>query len=112
MTGLIMGLLGSAILTVTTTFWGVVACVAMTGLGFAAIYPVLVAWLTLLFAERAPKIGSAMFILAAMGGATMPWLVGFLSTHGNNLRAGLLVPVAACAVMLVFLLWIPRRVAS
>ena len=110
--GLAAGLLGSAVLLATRTFWGVAACVALTGLGFAAIYPVLIAWMTLQFGQRARRIGNIMFVLSALGGATMPWFVGFLSTHENSLRAGLLVPVAACAAMLLFLLCIPSRVSS
>jgi len=96
----------------TSTFWGIAACVALTGFGFAAIYPVLVAWMTKQLGEQVRRIGSIIFVLAAMGGATMPWLVGFFSTHEHTLRAGLLVPVASCAVMLAFLFWIPKGVAS
>ena len=110
--GLSMGLAGSAILLVVRTFGGVAACVALTGLGFAAIYPVLVAWMAKHFGKRARRIGSLMFALAGMGGAVVPWVVGFFSTRLGNLRAGLLVPVASCLVMLGLLLGIPRRVAG
>jgi fucose permease len=41
-----------------------------------------------------------MFALASLGGATMPALVGFTSTHAGSLRAGLLVPFIACLAML------------
>ena len=110
--GLSMGLAGSAILLAVRTFGGVAVCVALTGLGFAAIYPVLVAWMAKHFGERARRIGSLMFALAGMGGAVVPWVVGFFSTRLGNLRAGLLVPVASCLVMLGLLLGIPRRVAD
>lgn len=110
--GLSMGLAGSGALLDASTFWGVAVCVGVTGLGFAAIYPVLVAWMAKHFGERARRLGSVMFALAGMGGAVVPWVVGFLSTHLGSLRGGLLVPVASCFVMLGLLLWIPRRVAT
>ncbi|MGH9734863.1 MAG: MFS transporter, partial [Candidatus Acidiferrales bacterium] len=101
--GLLMGWAGSAVLLVAKTFWGVAACSAVCGLGFAAVYPVLVAWMTKQFGERARRIGNILFALSALGGATMPWLVGFFSTRESDLRAGLLVPVVACVAMLLCL---------
>jgi fucose permease len=111
-TGLLMGLAGSGILLATSTFWGVAASVGLAGLGFAAVYPVFVAWMAKQFGERARRVGSILFALSALGGATMPWLVGFFSTQEGNLKAGLLVPVAACVAMLVFLFWVPKRVTG
>ena len=37
---------------------------------------------------------------AAFGGATMPWAVGFVSTQTGNLRAGLVLPLISCVVMI------------
>ncbi len=111
-TGLTMGLAGSGALLAASTFWGVAACVALTGLGFAAIYPVLITWMAKHFGERARRVGSLMFALAGLGGAVVPWAVGFVSTRFGSLQTGLLVPVASCLVMLALLLLIPRRVAT
>ncbi len=110
--GLVMGLAGSAILLVTHTFWGVAACSALCGLGFAAVYPVLIAWMTKQFGERARRIGNVLFALSSLGGATVPWLVGFFSTRASDLRAGLIVPVAACVAMLACLFWVPKWVTG
>jgi fucose permease len=41
-----------------------------------------------------------MFLFAAFGGATMPWAVGFVSTQTGNLRAGLVLPLISCVVMI------------
>ena len=71
------------------------------GLGLASLYPIYIAWLTKWFGVQARKVGGVMFALAAVGSATMPGIVGVVSRHYNsNLRIGLLVPVAGCAVML------------
>ena len=50
-----------------------------------------------------------MFSLAALGGATMPWLVGFMSQRANNLRVGLLVPLAGCFAMIILVAALRRR---
>jgi MFS transporter, FHS family, glucose/mannose:H+ symporter len=111
-TGLAMGLAGSGVLLATGTFWGVASSVGLTGLGFAAVYPVLVAWMAKQYGERARRVGSILFGLSALGGASMPWLVGFFSTREGSLKAGLVVPVAGCVGMLVFLCGVPKRVTG
>jgi fucose permease len=55
----------------------------------------------LLFGKLAPNLGSVMFALAGLGGATMPSLVGTVSTRFGGLKAGLYLPLAGCATMLV-----------
>ena len=71
------------------------------GLGLASLYPIYVAWLTKWFGSRARKVGGAMFASAAIGSATLPWLVGELSHAATSLRIGLIVPLAGCVVMLM-----------
>lgn len=82
------------------TFASIAICVTAAGLGLAGIYPILIAWLVKAFGERSRRIGAIMFALAGMGGATMPWLVGLMSTETGSLRAGLLIPLAGCIAML------------
>jgi fucose permease len=71
-----------------------------TGLGLSSLYPIYVAWLTKWFGSRARKVGGAMFAMAALGSASMPWLVGEVSRLASSLRIGLIVPLVGCAVML------------
>ncbi|HTS10995.1 MAG TPA: MFS transporter [Candidatus Limnocylindrales bacterium] len=110
--GLLLGLAACVGLLRVRTFWGAAVSVALAGVGFAAIYPVLVTWMAKHFGDRARRIGSLMFALAGMGGAVAPWLVGFVSTREGSLRAGLLVPVVSCLLMLALLGLIPHRVAD
>jgi len=90
---------GICLLLEARTFESVAICATAAGLGLAGIYPILVAWLVKAFGERSRRIGAVMFALAGMGGATMPWLVGLMSTRMGSLRAGLIVPLAGCAAM-------------
>jgi fucose permease len=75
----------------------------LAGLGLSSLYPIFVAWLTKWFGPRARKVGGAMFASAAVGSATLPWLVGQVSRAASSLRIGLIVPLAGCAVMLTLI---------
>jgi len=97
--GLMLAAAGIGLLLEARTFESVAIGVTAAGLGLAGIYPILVAWLVKAFGERSRRIGAIMFALAGMGGATMPWLVGLMSTRMGSLRAGLIVPLAGCAAM-------------
>jgi FHS family glucose/mannose:H+ symporter-like MFS transporter len=97
--GLIMAAVAICLLSRARTFASIAICVSAAGLGFAGIYPILVAWLVKAYGQRSRRIGAILFGLAGMGGATMPWLVGLLSTATGSLRTGLLLPLAGCVAM-------------
>jgi MFS transporter, FHS family, glucose/mannose:H+ symporter len=97
--GLILAAVGICLLLRATSFASIAICVAAAGLGFAGIFPILVAWLVKAYGRNSRRIGAIMFSSAGLGGATMPWLVGLTSTGTGSLRAGLLLPLAGCVVM-------------
>ncbi len=97
--GLILAVAGICLLLRAKTFASVAISVTAAGLGLAAIYPILVAWMVKAFGERSRRTGAILFALASMGGAVMPWFVGLTSTGTGSLRAGLLVPLAGCLAM-------------
>lgn len=70
------------------------------GLGFAAVFPVLVASMVGIFGEEAKRLGPITLVGANLGGATIPWLLGFTSTKTGSLQAGLLVPLICCVLMI------------
>jgi FHS family glucose/mannose:H+ symporter-like MFS transporter len=78
-------------------------CLVIAGLGIACVYPLLVSVMVGYYGKRARRAGSVIFAFASLGAATIPWLVGFTSTHLGGLRVGLLVPLIACAIMLCLL---------
>lgn len=84
-------------------------CLFGTGLGFACIFPLLVASLVKRYGTRARRAGSAIFALASLGGATIPWLVGFTSNHTGSLRAGLMIPLIAYLFMFGLLRLLSRQ---
>ena len=99
-TGLILAGSFSGALFWASSFRGIALCVTLSGLGLSCIYPLIISWMVGHFGAKAKRTGSIMFALASVGGAILPALVGFTSTHTGSLRAGLLVPFGACVVML------------
>jgi MFS transporter, FHS family, glucose/mannose:H+ symporter len=95
--------------TATSSVGGVIGAAALAGLGVAAIFPLLWAGVTREVAPSRPAAVGPLFAAGGVGGALLPWLVGVVST-GHGLGTGLLVPLAALALML--LLTVPGTVKN
>jgi len=107
--GLTVAALCSASFLRVATFRGIAVCATVAGLGLACVFPLLVSGMVAHLGEQARRTGRILFALGSLGGATMPWLVGFTSTHAHSLRGGFLIPVAACLVMIGLLSLLPRQ---
>jgi FHS family glucose/mannose:H+ symporter-like MFS transporter len=110
--GLLLSAIGVACLLLAPARTQLILGVILAGLGFAGIYPVFIAWLSKWYGERARRLGGVMFSLAALGGATVPWTVGFVSQHSHSLRVGLLVPLAGCLAMMLIVSSLRRRISA
>jgi MFS transporter, FHS family, glucose/mannose:H+ symporter len=105
--GLGLGALGIIALHSATSTRALAVSVSLAGLGFSTVYPIAIAMLSHQFGEMASRIAGFMFALSGLGGATLPWLVGYTSTWLGSLKFGLLVPLGGCLAMLVLYGWIP-----
>ena len=103
-TGVALAVLGAAILLSAKTITPVMVGASVAGLGLASVFPINVSLLSHWFGETAPRLSGVIFSIGNLGGAMMPWLVGFLSTRFGSLRAGFLVPLAGATIMLAFYL--------
>jgi len=97
--GLAMACIGMAGLVLSRTMPLVVTSVSVAGLGLSAVYPITISRLSQEFGSAATRAGSIMFTMANLGGACLPWVVGYSSQRFNDLRAGLAVPLAATVLM-------------
>ncbi len=77
----------------------VMALTILTALTLAPVYPLILSFLLARTGNHA-RLG-VLFASACCGGAILPWLTGVLSTQFHGLRAGLLVPAAGAALLLV-----------
>lgn len=78
---------------------GVIAITVSAALSLAPLYPLIISFLLARTGNHA-RLG-ALFATASFGGATLPWLTGVFSTYFHGLRAGLLIPAAGTALLLL-----------
>ncbi len=104
--GLVMTALGGLIVVLSARFSGIAAGASLAGLGLSAVFPITIARLSFRFGRAASRFVGPMFALGGLGGATLPWLVGFASDNLGGLREGLWIPVLCSLVM--FTLYLSR----
>jgi MFS transporter, FHS family, glucose/mannose:H+ symporter len=96
--GLLLGAAGLLVLLATPTLARIGVGVAIAGVGFAGVYPLLVAQLPGRLGRATGLVGP-MFAFGGLGGTILPWLVGIVSTSFGALQAGLMVPLLAAILM-------------
>jgi MFS transporter, FHS family, glucose/mannose:H+ symporter len=97
--GLLTACAGMTCLLLSHASLGVLAGASVTGLGLAAVYPITISLLSREFGDAASQMGSIMFTMANLGGAFLPWLVGYFSSRFGSVRAGMVVPLIAGGAM-------------
>ncbi len=102
--GLVVIQVGSSLMTVSSGAW-------LTGFGLAAVFPTTFAIFTRHFGRQAQHLTGFFFVLGGLGGALIPWLVGFTSARFGDLRIGLLIPSFGVASMIVLQILIIRALA-
>ena len=91
----------------------IVALTLLCGMAIGPVYPLIVSFM-LARTGHHPWLGT-LFASASLGGASLPWLTGVVSTHFESLRAGLIVPAAGAFLMLVlspFIAKLPSKTAG
>jgi len=99
--GLGLALLSIAGLVSSHSVRSIAVWAFFTGLGFSSLYPIAIGFLPSAFGPAASRVGGWMFALSTLGGASVPWLVGFTSTQLGSLRIALTIPFVGCALMLL-----------
>lgn len=97
--GLLIACAGMAGLVLSHGLGGVVVSAGLAGLGLSYVYPITISLMSREFGAASSRVGSFMFTMSNLGGGSLPWLVGVSSTHFGSLKAGLVVPLIACAAM-------------
>jgi fucose permease len=77
----------------------------LAGFGLGPLYPRVLAMVVGTYKPR------AIFIVAGVGSAAMPWLTGTLSHAAGSLGFGMLVPCAGAAALLLMMLSRPHTAA-
>jgi FHS family glucose/mannose:H+ symporter-like MFS transporter len=104
--------LGASLLIAAPTQKVAFASLLLAGLGCACLFPIFVAWLSRWYGSGAKRVSALMFSVASIGGAAVPWVVGFVSDHAGGLRVGLVVPLVDAFVMILLLVLLRRQTAA
>jgi fucose permease len=99
--GLAVALIGVSVIFAAHSLQWLALGTGLAGLGMSSIFPANLSLLAQWFGSKAPRVGSLAFPSASLGGAVLPWLVGFISLYAGSLQRGLLVPLCGVALMLV-----------
>ncbi len=109
MAGLVLGAAGVIALILARRIPVAAASVMLAGLGLAAVFPILVGWMTHRFGPAGNRLASWAFVSASLGGAVLPWSVGQVANRAGDLRLGYGVPLVAIFVLLAL---VPKGAAE
>jgi len=101
LSGLLLAGSGLLLIILGTNLLSVAFGVGLTGLGLASVFPTTFAIFAHHFGEQASQMTGLFFVFGGLGGALIPWLVGLVSEGFKDLRAGILVPSAGVALMVI-----------
>jgi fucose permease len=82
--------------------------VALAGLGFAAVFPTVLAQVGAAFSEYSGTAFGLIFVLALSGGMLAPWSVGRIA-QTQGIGSGIWLVAVACAVIALLQAWIRAR---
>lgn len=100
-----LALFALALLAITTTVGPAFLALGATGLGFAAIYPTIMAITAEAYPRRFATLAGAMVACGGLGGAIFPWVGGIVGeTWGLRATIWLGAAIAAAVLGLVALL--------
>lgn len=114
--GIIVAVCGLSIVLSSRDVALVFGGIFTTGLGLGPVFPTTFALFTQRCGAAAAQLSGVLFLLAGLGAAVFPWVVGLVSVRFDGLRAGLLVPLCGGILMIVLQLAImsssPRTPAA
>jgi fucose permease len=100
--GAALGIAAVVFLLRATTLHSAFAGAFLAGLGCAAIFPILVAWMVTYYGVEARRVTGVMLAIAEFGAATLPWIVGYISARFGGLHDALAILIGTLGA--VFLL--------
>jgi FHS family glucose/mannose:H+ symporter-like MFS transporter len=99
---------GIILLAICNSKPALLAGIVLAGAGLAAVFPTTVAMFSSEATTSAKRAAGVVFAAAGLGGAVLPWCIGWLSYRGYSLRVGM----ALIAFVTLLMLVIEQMIAS
>jgi MFS transporter, FHS family, glucose/mannose:H+ symporter len=109
--GLLTAMTGALLVLTTHLVPFLLTGAAIAGFGLAALFPIIVAVLSRELGERSSRLGGFFFAIGNFGGATIPFLVGAMSSYTHSLRTGLALTLATLGLILILSLTFSQSLA-
>lgn len=93
-------------------FWLLTLGAAILGFGASSVFPTNMARFTNIFGAKATQNATPLFVCGSLGGAFTTWLVGYVSTAFEDLRAGFFVLLFSCLLLIVLQLLLTAKTRS
>lgn len=106
---LLILLSGFLIVLFTNTYLLLLIGSSILGFGTSGTFPTNMARFTKFFGETATRNSTPIFILGSLGGASINWLIGYVSTSTNSLRSGIFVLFACCLSMIFIQIYLSAK---
>lgn len=106
---LILMTIGIMLILTSEDFMFLTVGAAILGFGTASVYPMNIARFTKFFGDEATKNATPLFVLGSFGGAFTTWLVGFISTDFNSLRAGFSAILVSCVLLVILQIILAKK---
>lgn len=104
---MILALMGSLIMLTSNAPAPALFGLILTGIGFAAIFPVILAYVGDLYSKLSGTAFSVVLTISLFGGMTIPYIIGLIA-DAHGLRTGLsLIPVSITLAFILF--WFVHR---
>jgi MFS transporter, FHS family, glucose/mannose:H+ symporter len=110
--GLGLALVSASILLIAKNTTFVATAMALAGLGCSTIFPIFIAWLTFFVDDSEEGLRSLPFAAANIGGAVVPWFLGFLATRFGGLRPAFILVTLTIVAMILLTVLLRHRAVS
>ena len=103
---------GIVLILLAENFFLLIVGAALLGIGTSSVFPMNIARFTKFFGKDATKNAAPLFVMGSFGSAFATWLIGYISTTSNSLRAGFSVILFSCLALIFLQIILAKRLSK
>ncbi len=103
---------GIVLILLAENFSLLIVGAALLGFGTSSVFPMNISRFTKFFGKDATKNAAPLFVMGSFGSAFATWLIGYISTNFNSLRAGFSVILISCLALILLQIVLAKRLSK